>query len=101
MIFRDHIQSVELKSSEANGLLSVLTNYTHSFILLNQYDTGNFPKNELNTHITYIIEHSTALKAIEDLKKRLIEEQQATELFGRQKDNSFEALLGNIIQSFG
>ncbi|HAT2152828.1 TPA: virulence protein RhuM/Fic/DOC family protein [Legionella pneumophila] len=95
------VQSVELKSSEANGLLSVLTNYTHSFILLNQYDTGNFPKNELNTHITYIIDHSTALKAIEDLKKRLIEEQQATELFGRQKDNSFEALLGNIIQSFG
>lgn len=95
------VQSVELKSSEANGLLSVLTNYTHSFILLNQYDTGNFPKNELNTHITYIIDHSTALEAIKDLKKRLIEEQQATELFGRQKDNSFEALLGNIIQSFG
>lgn len=83
------IQSKELKSSEANGLLSVLTDYTHSFILLNQFDTGNFPNNQLKTHITHTIDHSTALNGIKDLKMRLMSEQQATELFGRPKDNSF------------
>lgn len=94
------VQTESLKESEASGLLSVLTNYTHSFVLLNQYDTGNFPKDELNTNVTYVVEYQTAIKAIEDLKKKLIEEQQATELFGRPKDNSFEGILGNIIQSF-
>lgn len=74
------VQTESLKESESSGLLSVLTNYTHSFILLNQYDTGNFPKDELNTNVTYVIEYQTAIKAIEDLKKKLIIEQQATEL---------------------
>lgn len=40
------------------------------------------------------------MKAIHDLKKNLISEQQATELFGQPKDNSFEGILGNIVQSF-
>lgn len=31
-------QQQALESTETKGLLSVLTNYTHSFILLNQYD---------------------------------------------------------------
>jgi prophage maintenance system killer protein len=93
--------SNDLNHTESNGLLSVLANYTHSFILLNQYDTGNFPKALLNTNITCEINYSTALNAIGDLKHNLILEKQATELFGRPKDNSFEGILGNIVQSFG
>ena len=93
-------QSSTLSQSEASGLLSVLTDYTHAFILLNQYDTGNFPEGELNKSITCEIQYTSATKAIEDLKCRLVLEQQATDLFGRQKDNSFKGLLGNIVQSF-
>lgn len=95
------VQTESLKELEVSGLLSILTNYTHTFILLNQYDTGNFPKGKLNTNITYVIEYPTAIKAIDDLKKKLIAKQQATELFGRLKDSSFEGILGNIVQSFG
>ncbi|KTD57883.1 RhuM family protein [Legionella shakespearei] len=91
----------DLNQTEASGLLSVLTNYNHSFILLNQYDTGNLPKGQLNNNITCEIDYSTAMKAIHDLKQNLISEHQATELFGRPKDNSFEGILGNIVQSFG
>jgi death-on-curing family protein len=93
--------SADLNQTEANGLLTVLTNYNHSFILLNQYDTGNFPKGHLNTNITCEIDYSTALNAIGNLKHSLILEKQATDLFGRPKDNSFEGILGNIVQSFG
>jgi death-on-curing family protein len=88
--------SADLNQTEANGLLTVLTNYNHSFILLNQYDTGH-----LNTNITCEIDYSTALNAIGNLKHSLILEKQATDLFGRPKDNSFEGILGNIVQSFG
>ncbi|KTC99311.1 RhuM family protein [Legionella feeleii] len=93
--------STDLNHTESNGLLTVLTNYNHSFILLNQYDTGDFPKVQLNTNITCEIDYSTAMKAIDDLKHNLILEKQATDLFGRPKDNSFEGILGNIVQSFG
>ncbi|WP_246067913.1 virulence protein RhuM/Fic/DOC family protein [Legionella geestiana] len=89
-----------LSQTEASGLLTVLTEYTHSFILLNQFDTGNFPTGALNTHITCEINYQAAMRAIEDLKHRLMMRQEATELFGQPKDESFQGILGNIIQSF-
>lgn len=44
IILFEQAQLKVLSHSEASGLLSVLTNYTHSFILLNQFDTSNFPE---------------------------------------------------------
>ena len=94
-------QSDMLSQSEANGLLTVLTEYTHSFILLNQYDTGNFPTGNLNTDITHVIDYQEAMNAVQDLKNRLMIQHEATDLFGRLKDESFQGILGNILQSFG
>jgi len=47
-----NIPTESLNQDEAKGLLKVLTEYTQSFILLNQYDTGTFPKNGLSQGIT-------------------------------------------------
>jgi death-on-curing family protein len=94
-------QTDVLSHPEASGLLSILTEYTHSFILLNQFDTGNFPEGDLNTNITSEINYNSAMNAINDLKHRLIAQREATELFGRLKDESFQGILGNILQSFG
>ena len=94
-------QSKRLSQSEATGLLSVLTDYAHSFVLLNQYDTGDFPEGGLSTNITVEITLSDAMKAITELKQRLMKQNEATELFGQPKDKSFSGILGNIIQSFG
>ena len=94
-------QSDVLSHPEASGLLSILTEYTHSFILLNQFDTGNFPGGDLNTNITSEINYHAAMAAITDLKHRLMAQHQATELFGLPKDESFQGILGNILQSFG
>ena len=101
LILFQKAQSDVLSQSEASGLLSVLANYTHSFVLLNQYDTGHFPEGGLNTNITVEIKLSDAMAAVHDLKRCLIAQQEATELFGLPKDESFAGILGNIIQSFG
>ena len=97
------IQSVgydQLSSSEAKGLLGVLSDYTNSFVLLNKYDSDSLSVDNLNQNIIYRIEYKEALSAISGLKQILLHQQEATELFGQQKDNSFEALLGNVAQSF-
>ena len=93
-------QRASLRDDEAKGLLSVLTEYTHSFILLNQYDTADFPTGGLNSNITEEIKADEAMYAIESLKKKLMAEKEASSLFGNLKDDSFNAILGNIIQSF-
>lgn len=90
----------DLQIQEAKGLLDIIKNYTQSFILLNQYDSHSLKTNHLTDNITYEIEYTEANEAIRELKTQLIKANEATELFGNQKDKSFQGILGNIIQSF-
>lgn len=87
--------------NEAKGLLEVLGSYTQSFILLNQYDSHNLTTDNLNENITYEIQYEEAKAAIEALKKQLISKNEATELFGKEKDDGFKSSLQNIVQTFG
>ncbi|MGB4848031.1 MAG: virulence protein RhuM/Fic/DOC family protein [Saprospiraceae bacterium] len=93
--------SAELSSAEAKGLLEIITNYTQSFILLNQYDSNILEGEPFNENITYEIDFEEAVSAIEELKTQLIQKKQASALFGNRKDESFKGLLGNIVQTFG
>ncbi len=94
-------QSSQLQLHEAKGLLDILSSYTHSFVLLNQYDSRQLSTEALNPNITYEIQYEEAKVAISELKKRLIAQKEATELFGNEKDDSFSGILGNIVQTFG
>ncbi|HRH40817.1 MAG TPA: RhuM family protein [Pyrinomonadaceae bacterium] len=91
----------ELKLSEAKGLIELISNYTNSFILLNRFDKQELESDSLNTNITYEIKHDEAVSAVEELKRLLIEKNEASELFGNQKDHSFAGTLGSIVQTFG
>ena len=86
--------------SESKGLLDILTNYTKSFILLNQFDSNRLELNSLDENITYEIEYDEAIVAIEELRKKLINHKEATELFGNQKDESFKGILKSVTQTF-
>jgi prophage maintenance system killer protein len=91
----------ELSATEAKGLLEIITNYTHSFILLNQFDSNNLPDEKLNENITYEIEYSEAKKAITELKKQLMKKKEASGLFGNERDRGFESTLNSVVQTFG
>ena len=89
-----------LSISEAKGLLEIISNYTQSFILLNQFDSNNLSVEKLDEKITYEIKYKEAVAAIAELKKQLIKKKEASELFGREKDESFAGILGNVVQTF-
>ena len=95
-----NVVSDSLSQTEATGLLRVITDYTRTFILLNQFDSSRLSIAALNQHITYEIKLAEALPAIEQLKNVLIGYKEATPLFGNRKDDSFAGVLGNIVQSF-
>lgn len=86
--------------SEAKGLLDILSNYTQSFILLNQYDSNNLSADQLNENITYEIQYEEAINAIGKLKKQLLQKKEAASLFGNQKDESFKGTLQSVVQTF-
>jgi death-on-curing family protein len=91
----------ELSATEAKGLLDIITNYTQSFILLNQFDSNKLPEEKLNENITYEIAYSEALKAITELKKQLMKKKEASALFGNERDRGFESTLNSVVQTFG
>jgi len=86
--------------AEAKGLLDILSNYTYSFILLNQYDSQNLQIEKLTEQVVYEIEYKEARRAINELKKQLIDKKEATSLFGNEKDASFKSSLLAITQTF-
>jgi len=89
-----------LQLSESKGLLNILSTYTKSFVLLNQFDSNRLDTSSLTDDITYEIKYEEAILAISELKRQQIERKEATELFGNQKDESFKGTLQNVIQSF-
>jgi death-on-curing family protein len=84
---------------EARGLLDIISSYTESFVLLNRYDRGDLA-DVGSEDITYIIRYDESRDAIRELKTRLIGEDEATPLFGNEKDESFKGILSNIIATF-
>jgi len=91
----------ETTLNETKGLLDIITHYTQSFVLLNQYDSNAIETHKLNEDVTYEIQYKEAKQAITELKKQLIAKKEATELFGNEKDDSFKSSLQSIVQTFG
>jgi death-on-curing family protein len=70
-------------------------------VLLNQFDSNSIQQNKLNENITYEINYSEARAAIATLKQQLKEKKEATDLFGNEKDQSFQGTLISVVQTFG
>jgi len=86
---------------EAKGLVSVITDYARTFVLLNQFDSERLPTTDFDEDIRYEIRYEEARKAIDALKHDLMGRGEATELVGNEKDDSFAGVLGSVVQSFG
>ncbi|OWJ94941.1 hypothetical protein B6S59_12510 [Pseudomonas sp. A46] len=86
--------------TEARGLVSVITGYARTFVLLNQFDSERLGRDGFAENIRYLIDPADASAGIAALKADLMAKGEASDLFGRPKDESFEGLLGNIVQSF-
>jgi death-on-curing family protein len=81
------------------GFLSIISHYSKSFELLNKYDKGELSMDGLNQNVIYIINYDNVKKAIDELKRSLITKGEASEIFGNEKDKSFEGILGSISQT--
>jgi len=90
----------QLTNEEAQGLLDVITKYAKSWLLLKTYDEDNLPaiKGQLPK---FSLTYKHALNSIKELKKVLITKEEASNLFGNEREHGLEAILGNIEQSFG
>lgn len=73
--------------------------YANSFTLLYQYD-----ENKITVYKTkkskFILKYDECKKLINKLKEKLIEKNEAGDLFGREVNNKFKSIIGTIYQTF-
>lgn len=82
-----------------DGLLTIISHYSRSFNLLIRYDKDDLDNGGLENRVLYTIDAGDVRKAIAYLKSDLIKKDEASELFGNEKDDSFEGILGSISQT--
>lgn len=86
----------ELTSDESSGLLRIISDYAYALDLLDQYDYQQLKVEDTIEKEIYRITYPEAKKQIEIAKQTY----GVSELFGREKDNSFKSSLATIYQTF-
>ena len=87
-----------LSTDQGRGLVDVIARYTQTFLLLQRYDEGLLvePKGIAGGVLLAV---SDARSAVARLKQDLLARGEATDLFGREREEGLAALLGNLAQS--
>ncbi|KFL35158.1 MULTISPECIES: RhuM family protein [unclassified Sulfurospirillum] len=100
-LVRKSIETKELSSNEAKGLLDIINNYAKTWALLQGYDSDALYALQGTLNQRFILDNDEAKNAISELKKDLMAKGDATELFGNEKAGEFKGALLNIYQTFG
>lgn len=90
----------QLTNDETQGLLEVIAKYAKSWLLLKSYDENNLPAIKGSAQ-KFSLSYEHALDAIEKLKAALMAKNEASNLFGNEREHGLDAILGNLEQSFG
>src|SRR3989344_4122911 len=94
------IQKRELDKTEVDSLLSVIKDYANSWVLLRKFDDGDLIIKKGKSKEKRRIEYDFARSAIDELKSKLITKEEAGDLFGNERDESFKGILKTIYQTF-
>ena len=84
-------------SSESRQIVHLINDYAKTWTTLFQYDEGMLRIPSGKPPVGRI-DYTGAIRDIQILKKALIEKGEAGSLFGQERGNAFEAIIGNVEQ---
>ena len=82
---------------EAVGLLKVISDFAYGLDTLDRYDYQRLEISHITTEERFKATYESAKEALQELKRAY----GASELFAREKDESFHSTMGAIYQTFG
>lgn len=95
-VFKRVADSYQLRQDEFSGILKVITDYTYALDILDQYDNQRLKINKVETKEEFKISYKGSVSIIVELKKKF----GGSNLFGKEKDNSFKSTIGTLYQTF-
>lgn len=97
-LVRKAARNPEFQADMGRGLVDIVTRYAQTFVLLQRYDEGLLTEPPTTTGGT-LFTVAEARAALAGLKADLITRGEASTLFAQERQEAFEALLGNLDQS--
>ena len=91
----------ELVTDEGQAVLGIVTGYARTWQLLWQYDEDSLTVPKVKGRKPVVFKLKQVRHAIDLLKKELMFKAEATEIFGQERGNGLEGILGAIRQTFG
>ena len=99
-LIRQTLDSKVLTGNEAKGILKVIADYAHSWILFHKYDEGNIDLKSI-TKPLYVLTYIEALELISELTGNLKENKVVTKFVGMERDDhGLERIIGSINQTY-
>ena len=86
----------ELSSDESKGLLKIISDYSYALEILDRYDYNTLRIENTSGKEIYRLTYEEAIEQIKLVKKTY----GSSDLFGQEKDNSFQSSLETIYQTF-
>jgi prophage maintenance system killer protein len=99
-LIKKAMERKELSGDEASGLLKIITEYADTWLLLDQFDRASLEAPTKSHTTQYRLQYDEAISIISALKKNLLRQKQATEIFGQERGDGLKRILGAIEQSF-
>ncbi len=96
-ILGNALEYKELTNDESRGLLKIISDYSYALELLDKYDYQTLKIENTSGKEVYQLTYEEAIKQIENTKKVYGN----SDLFGHEKDSSFESSVATIYQTFG
>ena len=107
---REFVETVELlqKTLTHNALinevgketLALITDYAKTWHLLLAYDEDSLALPSDGQSPQSVLDYAGVCEAIQTLKTALISREEATDLFGQERDEGLKGILGNLEQTF-
>lgn len=94
LLTHGHINDIGAASIE------IIRSYSRSWLTLNAFDENRLPYPQKGTIGEIRFTYEAAVSAVNHLKFTLINQQEATFLFGRERGEAFKQIIGSIHQTF-
>jgi len=87
----------QLEYKEAMGLLEVISDYNYALGLLDDYDYKKLKISHTSKEAKFKLTYAQAIKVVQILEDKF----GGSDLFGKEKDQSFKSSIATIYQTFG
>jgi len=100
LLLSNTLVNQNLVNETGSELLSLIKAYAKTWDILVKYDEDRlkYPENSIKQSTE--LKYEEAQKAISDLKDQLSQQDEISELFGRERESALSGIIGNLYQTF-